>query len=106
MAEHFSLDCYLDSGLHVCDMISPHRLSDCMGIRLPMGVIAFPISFTVVLSKFISPKWIILLGLSLQAIGTVLFALGGGHPDQYWTFIFPGFTIGSGGSMLVFTHTK
>ncbi|KAF9242847.1 major facilitator superfamily domain-containing protein [Melanogaster broomeanus] len=73
---------------------------------LPIGVVAFAMSFTGSLSRVISPKWIILTGLSLLAVATILLALGGGQPDQYWPFVFPAFSLGSAGAMLTYTHTN
>ncbi|KAG2155332.1 major facilitator superfamily [Suillus bovinus] len=74
--------------------------------RLPMGVISFMMSFTGSLSRIFSPKWIILTGLSFCMVSTVLLALGGGSPRDYWQYIFPAFTIGSAGAMLTYTHTN
>lgn len=75
-------------------------------IRLPLAIIAFTASFTGSLSRIFSPKWIILTGLSLCMIGTILLAIGGGRPENYWPCIFPGFALGTTGTMLIFTHTK
>ncbi|KIK81637.1 hypothetical protein PAXRUDRAFT_748221 [Paxillus rubicundulus Ve08.2h10] len=73
---------------------------------LPIGVMAFAASFTGSLSRVISPKWLILTGLSLLVAATTLLAFGGGHPGQYWPFVFPAFVLGSTGAMLTFTHTN
>ncbi|KAF9221119.1 MFS general substrate transporter [Gyrodon lividus] len=72
----------------------------------PIGVLAFAMSFTGSLSRVFSPKWIILTGLSLLAVATTLLALGGGQPEQYWSFVFPAFALGSAGAMLTYTHTN
>ncbi|KAG1723918.1 major facilitator superfamily domain-containing protein [Suillus paluster] len=72
----------------------------------PIGIIALTMSFTGPLSRIFSPKWIILTGLSLCMVATVLLALGGGNPQDYWPYIFPAFTLGSGGAMLAYTHTN
>ncbi|KAG1718127.1 major facilitator superfamily domain-containing protein [Suillus paluster] len=72
----------------------------------PIGIIALTMSFTGSLSRIFSPKWIILTGLSLCMVATVLLALGGGNPQDYWPYIFPAFTLGSGGAMLAYTHTN
>ncbi|KAG1782220.1 major facilitator superfamily domain-containing protein [Suillus placidus] len=72
----------------------------------PIGVIAFAMSFTGSLSRIFSPKWIILTGLSFCMVATVLLALGGGKPQDYWPYIFPGFALGSAGAMLTYTHTN
>jgi len=62
-------------------------------------------SFTGPLSRKISPKWIILFGQGLLAIGTLLLVFAD-TPDKYWPFVFPAFALGSAGCMLTFTHTK
>ncbi|OJA09891.1 hypothetical protein AZE42_06756 [Rhizopogon vesiculosus] len=72
----------------------------------PIGVLAFATSFTGPLSRILSPKWIILTGLSLCMIATVLLALGGGKPEDYWPYIFPAFSLGTMGAMLTYTHTN
>jgi hypothetical protein len=74
--------------------------------RFPIGITAFAMSFTGSLSRIFSPKWIILTGLSLCMAATVLLALGGGKPQDYWLYIFPAFSLGSAGVMLTYTHTK
>ncbi|KAG1864990.1 major facilitator superfamily domain-containing protein [Suillus subalutaceus] len=72
----------------------------------PIGIMAFAMSFTGLLSRIFSPKWIILTGLSFCMIATVLLALGGGEPQDYWSYILPAFALGSAGAMLTYTHTK
>ncbi|KAF9242846.1 major facilitator superfamily domain-containing protein [Melanogaster broomeanus] len=72
----------------------------------PIGVLAFAMSFTGSLSRVFSPKWIILTGLSLVAVATTLLALGGGKPEQYWSIVFPAFSLGSAGISLTYTHTN
>jgi hypothetical protein len=39
-------------------------------------------------------------------VATVLLALGGGKPQDYWLYIFPAFSLGSAGAMLTYTHTN
>lgn len=73
---------------------------------LPIGIAAFLASFTGSLSRIISPKWIILTGMSFCMVATVLLALGGGKPEDYWPYIFPAFSLGSAGIMLIFSHTN
>ncbi|KAG6334818.1 hypothetical protein ID866_4270 [Astraeus odoratus] len=73
---------------------------------LPIGVVASAMSLTGPLTRICSPKWIILTGLVMLAIATTLLALGGGNLDQYWTFVFPAFAIGSAGTMLTYTNTN
>jgi len=75
-------------------------------IRFPLGILAFATSFTGSLSRVFSPKWIILTGLFLCMISTILLALGGGSPEDYWPYIFPALSIGTIGAMLTYTHTK
>ncbi|KAI0366484.1 MFS general substrate transporter [Pilatotrama ljubarskyi] len=72
---------------------------------LPIGVLAFAMSFTGSLSRVINPKWIILFGEGMCIIATVLLALADA-PSRYWSFIFPAFILGSGGAMLTYTHTN
>ena len=62
--------------------------------------------FTGPLSRVFSPKWIILVGLSMAAVATALLALGGSLPEDYWPQVFPAFIIGSAGVMLIYTHTR
>ncbi|KAG1796350.1 major facilitator superfamily domain-containing protein [Suillus plorans] len=73
---------------------------------LPIGIAAFLASFTGSLSRIISPKWIILTGMSFCMVATVLLALGGGKPEDYWPYVFPAFSLGSAGIMLIFSHTN
>ncbi|KAI9463830.1 major facilitator superfamily domain-containing protein [Boletus coccyginus] len=72
----------------------------------PLGVCAFIMGFTGPLSRAFSPKWIILIGLSMIAVATILVAVGGGRPEDYWRYIFPAFCLGSAGTMLTYTHTN
>ncbi|KAG2353412.1 hypothetical protein BDR07DRAFT_1433469, partial [Suillus spraguei] len=62
---------------------------------LPLGIVAFAASCTGSFSRIYSPKWIILTGLSLCMVATLLLALGGGKPENYWPFVFPAFVLGS-----------
>ncbi|KAG1895776.1 major facilitator superfamily domain-containing protein [Suillus fuscotomentosus] len=73
---------------------------------LPLGVAAFFMSFTGSLSRIFSPKWIILTGMFFCMVATVLLALGGGKPEDYWPYVFPAFSLGSAGVMLTYTHTN
>ncbi|KAI0631643.1 MFS general substrate transporter [Trametes polyzona] len=72
---------------------------------IPIGVLAFAMSFTGSLSRVINPKWIILTGEGMCIIATVLLAFADG-PERYWPFIFPAFVLGSAGAMLTYTHTN
>lgn len=71
-----------------------------------MCVMALLMSFTGSLSRIVSPKWIILTGLSLCMVATMLLVFGGGEPEHYWPYAFPAVALGSGGAMLTFTHAK
>ena len=73
--------------------------------RIPIGVLAFAMSFTGSLSRVINPKWIILFAEGMCIIATVLLAFAD-RPERYWSFIFPAFVLGSAGAMLTYTHTK
>ncbi|KZT01861.1 MFS general substrate transporter [Laetiporus sulphureus 93-53] len=72
---------------------------------IPIGVLAFSMSFTGPLSRIINSKWIILSGEGLLVIATILLAFADG-PDKYWPFVFPAFVLGSAGAMLTYTHTN
>lgn len=65
---------------------------------IPIGVLAFSMSFTGPLSRVYNPKWIILFGESMLVIATILLAFADG-PEKYWSFVFPAFVLGSGGAM-------
>jgi hypothetical protein len=66
----------------------------------------FAASFTGPLSRTFSPKWIILAGLFLCMVSTVLVALGGGKPEDYWSYILPAFVIGTVGVMMAHIQAK
>jgi nitrate/nitrite transporter NarK len=66
---------------------------------------AFLASFTGSLSRVINPKWMIITGQLLVIIATLLLAFAD-RADRYWSFVFPGFVMGSTGAMLCYTHTK
>ncbi|KAI0070062.1 MFS general substrate transporter, partial [Panus rudis PR-1116 ss-1] len=72
---------------------------------LPLGILAMLISLTGGLARKISPKYILILGQILAAIGTVLLPFANG-PDKYFRFVLPGFILGTIGSMLTYTHTN
>ncbi|KAI0654324.1 MFS general substrate transporter [Cubamyces menziesii] len=72
---------------------------------IPIGVLAFAMSFTGSLSRVINPKWIILFAEGMCIIATVLLAFAD-RPERYWSFIFPAFVLGSAGAMLTYTHTN
>ncbi|KAI0776916.1 MFS general substrate transporter [Trametes elegans] len=72
---------------------------------LPIGVLAFAMSFTGSLSRYVNPKWLILTGEGMCIVATVLLAYAD-SPARYWPFIFPAFVLGSAGAMLTYTHTN
>ncbi|KZT65692.1 MFS general substrate transporter [Daedalea quercina L-15889] len=72
---------------------------------IPIGVLAFSMSWTGPLARRVNPKWIILSGEGMLVAATVLLAFADG-PDTYWPFVFPAFVLGSGGAMLTYTHTN
>lgn len=72
---------------------------------LPLGTIAFAVSFTTPLFKRISPKWVLTAALLLNVIATVLLRFAN-TPDRYWSYNFPAFIIGTTGSMLMFTQAN
>ncbi|KAG2125503.1 major facilitator superfamily domain-containing protein [Suillus clintonianus] len=73
---------------------------------LPLGIVALAASLTGSLSRIVSPKWLILTGLSMCMTATLLLALGGGKPENYWPYVFPGFSLGTAGVMMTSTHTN
>ncbi|OAX36158.1 hypothetical protein K503DRAFT_322947, partial [Rhizopogon vinicolor AM-OR11-026] len=72
----------------------------------PIGITGFAASFTGPLSRIFSPKWIILTGLFLSMVASILLALGGGQPEDYWSYVFPALVLGGSGVMLTFVHTN
>lgn len=78
---------------------------DFVFLRLPIGALAFAISFTGGLSRIISPKWILLGAQGLLVIATILLHFADG-PDKYFQFVLPAFILGTSGCMFTYTHTK
>ncbi|KAH9939655.1 MFS general substrate transporter [Epithele typhae] len=72
---------------------------------IPLGVLAFAMSFTGALSRLVSPKYIILAGEALCLAATALLVFAD-RPARYWPLIFPAFVAGSAGAMLTYTHTN
>ncbi|KAI0073355.1 MFS general substrate transporter [Panus rudis PR-1116 ss-1] len=72
---------------------------------LPLGILAFAISFTGGLSRIISPKWILLFAQALVAVATILLHFADG-PEKYFPFVLPAFILGTVGCMLTYTHTN
>jgi len=76
-----------------------------LSCRIPNGVAAILMSLTGFLSRYISPKWLILLGHTLLIIATILLSFADSE-DKYWRLMFPGLIIASGGSMLAYSQTS
>ncbi|KAK7681756.1 hypothetical protein QCA50_015103 [Cerrena zonata] len=72
---------------------------------LPIGALAFAISFTGGLSRIVSPKWILLSAQGLLVIATILLHFADG-PDKYFKFVLPAFILGTSGCMFTYTHTN
>jgi len=76
---------------------------------LPEGLTAAVV--TVILTVFpqltARPRYPIIVGLVASTVGYVLMSQSGTQIGRdYWRFLFPGFIIGSGGMMMVFTGTN
>jgi hypothetical protein len=72
---------------------------------LPIGIVCFIMSFTSGVAKRMDPKWLILVAQIVSLAGTLLFQFANTQ-DKYWRFVFPGLILGSGGSMMCYTHAK
>lgn len=98
--------CHLKRDPLVSCLLSARILKE-LNVRgsIPIGVIAFAMSFTGTLSRIINPKWIILFAETMLAVATILLAFAD-SPDKYWSHVFPAFILGSGGAMLAYSHTK
>jgi MFS family permease len=76
---------------------------------LPQGVIALAVTLLLTWKpKLVSrPRWTILIGMILGIVGYVLMTRTSTFVGtDYWRFLFPGFILGSGGMMAVFTSTN
>lgn len=76
---------------------------------LPQGVVALTV--TLILTKwprFVRrPRWPIISGMVLGIVGYVLMTRPNRFDNaEYWRYLFPGFIVGSGGMMVVFTATN
>jgi hypothetical protein len=109
VAKYISLVGNVDGYTHVSSSLSSCH-SPAVRIflltRFPIGITGFAASFTGPLSRIFSAKWIILTGIFLSMIASILLALGGGQPEDYWMYVFPALVLGSSGVMLTFVHTK
>jgi nitrate/nitrite transporter NarK len=72
---------------------------------LPIGVLAFAVSFSGPLARRVHPKYLVLAGQALVLAATVLLAFASA-PGTYWRFAFPGFCLGTAGAMLAYTHAN
>jgi nitrate/nitrite transporter NarK len=72
---------------------------------IPIGALAFTMSFSGPLSSRISPKYVVLCGQACVIVATVLLATADA-PSKYFSHYLPAFILGSGGAMLWFTNTK
>ncbi|KAH8829092.1 MFS general substrate transporter [Flagelloscypha sp. PMI_526] len=68
---------------------------------LPIGIASGAAAFTGSLVKYFSVKHILLVGYAGMITGTVLLTQAD-SPDRYWPYAFPGFTIGSAGTMMTY----
>ena len=72
---------------------------------IPIGVLAFVISFSGPLSNRISPKYVLLFAQGLLVVATVLLATAD-SPSKYYSHVLPAFILGSAGAMFSYTHTN
>ncbi|EJC99629.1 MFS general substrate transporter [Fomitiporia mediterranea MF3/22] len=73
---------------------------------LPVGLVTFPImGIAQRLQQRLPLKWVILIGQFLALVGTILLPFANSK-SRYWPLVFPGFLIGSGGELIVFTTTN
>ncbi|THH31696.1 hypothetical protein EUX98_g2500 [Antrodiella citrinella] len=72
---------------------------------LPIGAFAFAMSFTGSLSRFTSPKYILLPAQGVVLIATILLHFADA-PDKYYAFVIPAFILGTTGCMLTYTHAN
>ncbi|EKM51218.1 uncharacterized protein PHACADRAFT_263243 [Phanerochaete carnosa HHB-10118-sp] len=72
---------------------------------IPIGVLAFAMSFSGPLSNRVSPKYVLLFAQGLLVVATVLLATADA-PDKYFSHVLPAFVLGSAGAMLSYTHTN
>jgi hypothetical protein len=76
---------------------------------LPQGIAAGGITiFLTIFPQFVRrPRWPIVIGTILSLVALVLFITSTDRVGTpYWSYLFPGFIIGSGGMMTVFTATN
>jgi len=57
------------------------------------------------LVEYVNPKWSILGGLTLDIIATFLLPFANSK-ERYWSYVFPAFTIGTIGNMVLYTNAN
>ncbi|KDR73160.1 hypothetical protein GALMADRAFT_72489 [Galerina marginata CBS 339.88] len=73
---------------------------------LPVALGIFPaLPLAAVLQSKFQLKWVILLGFSLLLIGTILLPFGNSEA-RYWSFVFPGFLLGTAGAAIIYATTN
>ncbi|KAH8829787.1 MFS general substrate transporter [Flagelloscypha sp. PMI_526] len=72
---------------------------------LPIGIAGAAMSFTSPLAKYISVKYILLVGYAGMITGTILLTQAD-RPERYWSFVFPAFAIGSAGTMITYVFSN
>ncbi|KAG8750828.1 hypothetical protein FRC14_000185 [Serendipita sp. 396] len=73
---------------------------------LPMGIGAWLISnFTGRLPSYFSHRVILISGLLLSIVATILLPFAD-SPDMYWPIVFPAFTLGTVGMMVIFANSS
>jgi MFS family permease len=73
---------------------------------LPMGIFAWLISnVTGRLPSWFAHKYILIAGLFLTVVATILLPFADA-PSTYWPLVFPAFTLGTMGAMIVFANSS
>jgi MFS family permease len=72
---------------------------------LPIGVLAFAVSFSGRLARHVHPKWLILGGQIATLASAILFVFAD-EWSKYWSLVFPAFCIGTAGAMMAYVHNK
>lgn len=73
---------------------------------LPMGIGAWLVSnITGRLPNWFAHKYIILVGLFLSVVATILLPFADA-PSTYWPFVFPAFTLGTIGMMIIYANSS
>ncbi|KAH8829765.1 MFS general substrate transporter [Flagelloscypha sp. PMI_526] len=72
---------------------------------LPIGIAAAAMSFISPLVKYVSAKYILLVGYAGMITATVLLTQAD-RPERYWSYVFPAFAIGSAGTMITYVFSN